>query len=336
MPELSSEVPFPISNTLGLHSNARFGATVCNLDELKRVLARYRTLKTKFVALGAGSNIVPLQSVDAFVCQIDIQGIDIVQEDQSIVKVRVGAGVNWHAWVSMCLETGWYGLENLTMIPGNVGAAPIQNIGAYGVEVGSFVTNVHCLNLAGETMVLARQECEFLYRSSIFKRRPELIVTAVEFELSKTARPFADYPGLRDKLAGTNSPTAIDVSRAVEQIRTQKLPDPRQHPNAGSFFKNPIVEVASANTLAEKLLSLQRYELSGGSHVKLSAAQLIDELGWKERGTESVGCWQKQPLVIVNQGLKRGEDLLRFAALIQDDVFKAYGITLELEPVVLT
>ena len=334
MLDLSNESPFPIRNTLGLISNARFGATICSLTELEHVLAHCRTLKANFVALGAGSNILPLQTVDAYVCQIDIQGIDVVREDLAAVQVKVGAGINWHAWVARCLEMGWYGLENLTMIPGNVGAAPIQNIGAYGVEVQNFITRVYCLNLNGETVVLERQECEFSYRSSVFKRRSELTVTAVEFRLAKSSMPFVDYPGLKDSLAGISAPTAVDVCKAVASIRTQKLPDPQQNPNAGSFFKNPIVEATFAVRLAEKLPNLQRYELDSG--VKLSAAQLIDELGWKDRGTEDVCCWQKQPLVLVNQGLKRGEDLLSFAKLIQDDVLSAYGVTLELEPVVLS
>lgn len=336
---------FAVTNTLALTSNAELGMKVCTLIDLAEALRLCREKNCRWLPLGSGSNIVPLSSVHGFVGEIDIKGIDVIQETKNSALVRVGAGEEWHQWVNHAITRGWYGLENLTLIPGKVGAAPIQNIGAYGVEVADFVEQVECMTLDGETTLMSASRCDFDYRTSVFKTRPDLTVTAVVFRLPKQPNLKTSYPGVSEGLAklGLIEPQPIDIAAIIQQIRRSKLPDPHHTANAGSFFKNPLVQTAQASLIKQKLPDLQQFaskQFASTSNsttlVKLSAAQLIDSLGWKERGEELVGCWPNQPLVLVNKGLERGEDLLAFAAQIQRDVVDNYDVELELEPSVLS
>lgn len=335
---LSPADAFRIRNTLGVISHARQGVRITDTEQLSAALAQCRADKLRWVPLGAGSNIVPLSDVDAFVGQIEVKGIQLREELADQVVVQVGAGEDWHAWVMHALAQGWYGLENLVRIPGSVGAAPIQNIGAYGVEVSQFIASVECMNLDGEAIVLDRAECRFSYRNSIFKQRPDLTVTSVNFTLLKRANPVATYPDVRAVLAqqGLTTPSADELAKVISDIRQAKLPDPAVHGNAGSFFKNPIVAAATATRLATELAGLVTYDVPQPDRVKLSAAQLIDSLGWKDHDDPDLYCWPRQALVLVNRSAERGEDVIDFAAQIQRSVQSNYGVELELEPVVLS
>ena len=333
---------YKITNSLGLAAKAKYGALARSTEEVAQALAYAAHRKLKFIPLGAGSNIVPAQSVNAFVCEIAIPGIELLRETSSQVWINVAAGQNWHELVLHCLNEGWFGLENLALIPGRVGAAPVQNIGAYGVELSSHLESVQAINRHGERVELSHDDCEFNYRSSVFKRRDDFTIVSTTLCLSKTPELVVDYPDVRTKLDDLqiSDPTPHDVARAVIDVRSAKLPDPAKTPNAGSFFKNPIVtQDVSQQHLEEhptiKVFPVDSKPPVNASDHKLSAAQLIDLCGWKSKAVDRVECWHTQPLVLVNRGGASGNDILKFASAIKEDVFNKFGVHLEIEPTVL-
>ena len=220
------------------------------------------------------------------------------------------------------------------MIPGLVGAAPIQNIGAYGREVSDFVDEVEAFDRSGEKSILKGSDCEFGYRTSIFKSKNDFIIGSVTFKLLKTPNPKIDYPDLKNLLSSLDltEPSPKEIADAVTQIRTEKLPNPLTHPNLGSFFKNPVVAKDLVERLAGQIDSLKVFEVPGG--FKLSAAQLIDLDGWKSKPGEKVNCWVKQPLVLVNRGDATASDVLSYAKNIVISIRDRFGVTLELEPLI--
>ena len=239
-------------NTLALEGRARALARVRNDAQLVESLAWAAANGLAVVPLGEGSNVVIAGDLDALVLRLATRGIELLEESGDVVVLRVAAGENWHHLVQWCLQHGWYGLENLALIPGTVGAAPIQNIGAYGVELAPFVRRVHCVAVAGGALrTVAGSECRFGYRDSIFKHelQDQLVISSVELQLSRRAQVQADYPGLARALEqqGIDKPTPQAVFDAVVDIRRSKLPDPAQLPNAGSFFKNPVLAAASGS-----------------------------------------------------------------------------------------
>ena len=327
---------YPIDNTLNLRSNAIKGVIVRSVEELKRLVKLSAFKDHASVALGMGSNVIAMPVVNKLVISIRISGTAILKEDGDFVWVRCGAGENWDTFVRSLLAKGLFGLENLVLIPGLVGSAPIQNIGAYGTEVSEFVESVEVVNEAGVVSILDNTDCEFGYRNSLFKKNSEFVVTAVCFKLRKKARVRIDYPDLRDFFADLKkrNPTPLEIADAVTQIRTQKLPDPKKHPNVGSFFKNPLVNEKKAGQLQARYPMLKTYRSKNG--IKLSAAQLIDLEGWKERPSATVACWKNQPLVLVNQNQGTVTDLLGFAEDIARSIERRYDVSLELEPSILS
>ena len=336
----SAQARFPVTNTLALTSFATQGQRFYDIDQIQAARLQCAEQDKAWIALGAGSNIVPLSVIDAFVASIEIMGVQLIEEDAEHVWIEVGAGQNWHEWVTTAIHAGWHGLENLVSIPGTVGAAPIQNIGAYGAEVSHSISRVTCVDEQGARLELAPEGCEFEYRTSVFKRRPELTVVSVQFKLAKRFVPIVTYPEVVDGLDRANFklPSARQLAELVSSIRKRKLPDPTQYPNVGSFFKNPVVAEKQANQLQATVQpqALQRYAGPRSDLVKLSAAQLIDSLGWKEVTTESIYCWPSQALVLVNRSASSGEEVLHFAERVQRSVEDAYGVSLELEPSVLS
>jgi UDP-N-acetylmuramate dehydrogenase len=289
--------------------------------------------------LGGGSNLILTGDFDGLVLHVRIPGRELVAEDDDAWTVRAGAGENWHDFVCWTLERGWPGLENLSLIPGTVGAAPIQNIGAYGLEMAERFQHLEAVELAtGETVVFDRAACRFGYRDSVFKREADgrYLITAVTFRLPKRWRPVAHYADVARELEARQmiDPTARQISDAVIAIRSRKLPDPGRIGNAGSFFKNPVVDAATFARLAAQHPELPHYVQPDGT-VKLAAGWLIERCGWKGKDLGPVGVYERQALVLVNRGGARGEDVLRLARAIRESVRAAFGVELEPEPVVL-
>ena len=331
------EKNFWISNTFGLKAQSIVGCTVRSVDELKALMASPQYLDNQSVVIGSGSNIIALPVVGKLVIKMCMKGIHRVKENKDFVWMKVGAGENWDSLVRLLIEKNIFGLENLALIPGLVGAAPIQNIGAYGREVSEFIDEVEVFDKSGEGRTLKGSDCGFGYRTSIFKsNNNDFIIGSVTFKLLKTPAPKTEYPDLKNLLGSLDlfAPSPKDIADAVTQIRTKKLPNPVIHPNVGSFFKNPVVEVELAQKLTGQIEGLKVFEVPDG--FKLSAAQLIDFDGWKNKPGENVSCWSKQPLVLVNRGKATASDVLSYARNIVVGVKERFGVTMELEPSVLS
>lgn len=325
-----------VPNTLALSSRAIEGCVAQTIADVQQAIDYAQTRKLRFRPLGAGSNVVALAQINELVCLIRITGHEVLESSASTVSVRVGAGVVWHDFVMTALTEGWYGLENLALIPGLTGAAPVQNVGAYGVEVARFIESVDVVDEHGELFSLHAEECEFGYRTSVFQERPQWTIVGVIFRLLRQPAPVWNYPALEAVLAPNlegDVPTPQQVGEAVINIRKAKLPDPQEHPNVGSFFKNPVVSIEQAQALVAAQPGLQYFVEQG--RAKLSAAQLIDLAGCKSRQGEGVECWPLQPLVLVNRGGATAANILRFAEGIRHDVRARFQVQLELEPSVL-
>ncbi|HOB61124.1 MAG TPA: UDP-N-acetylmuramate dehydrogenase [Candidatus Competibacteraceae bacterium] len=326
-------------NTFGLPARAAWFAAIDAPEQLATLMAdpEWR-LRRRFV-LGGGSNLVLTGDFDGLVLQVRISGREPVGEEADAWLVRAGAGENWHDLVRWTLAQGWPGLENLSLIPGTVGAAPVQNIGAYGLEMAERFQQLEAIDLeTGAAVTFDRDACQFGYRDSVFKKAAagRFLITHVTFRLPKRWRPATGYADVAQELEARRiaQPTAQDISDAVMAIRTRKLPDPARIGNAGSFFKNPVVDVAAFAELAARFPELPHYPQPEGS-VKLAAGWLIDRCGWKGRDLGPVGVYERQALVLVNRGGARGEDVLRLARAIQASVRSTFGVELEPEPVLL-
>jgi len=323
-------------NTLALQAHAEAFVTVASEAELLESLAWARERQLPVVPLGEGSNIVLAGDVHALVVLQKSRGIRVLETRADNVSLRIAAGENWHEFVQWSLNRGYYGLENLALIPGTVGAAPIQNIGAYGVELQSVLLRVHARQIADDReLVLDRGGCEFSYRDSVFKRglKDQLVITAIDLQLSLCPQVNITYPALagyfNDGQITVPSPQA--VFDAVVNIRSSKLPSPAQEPNAGSFFKNPLLAREVAEKLAETTPDLPWFPQPDG-RVKVSAAWMIDHCGWKGFRRDGLGVHEQHALVLVNYGNNSGEQLLSLAADIAGSVYEKFGLTLEVEP----
>jgi len=276
--------------------------------------------------LGEGSNTVFVDDFDGTVIINRLKGMAHTETD-NYHQIAVMAGENWHKFVTICMNNGWYGLENLALIPGSVGAAPIQNIGAYGVEVNQFIHCVKAVDVeTGKWHTFAREECEFSYRDSVFKRLPRWLVTEVVFRLPKPASMILSYKGIAEK--GPETPE--DLFNAVVDIRQSKLPDPKVVGNAGSFFKNPTISSAHWNALKATFPEVVGFPVEG-NRVKVAAAWLIDSLGFKQKRVGGIGCHHNQPLVLINACNGKGHELVSLAQSIMAEVNNIYKIQLEPE-----
>ncbi|MDM8004440.1 MAG: UDP-N-acetylmuramate dehydrogenase [Bacteroidota bacterium] len=290
------------------------------------------------LVLGQGSNILFTGDFPGVVVRNEITGIRVIDEDESSVVVEAGSGVIWNDLVDFAVSRGWWGIENLALIPGTVGAAPVQNIGAYGAEAADVIMRVNAFHLQSrEWLVLENSECGFGYRDSIFKRelRNKTIICSVAFRLSKKARPMLDYSGIREELERMNisEPSARDISSAVASVRRSKLPDPAVLGNAGSFFKNPVVSETEYRRLLAAFPGLRAHRQ--GDNYKIPAAWLIEQAGWKGCRVGNTGSYEKQPLIIVNLGNASGKEILEFSEKICESVYSRSGISLEREVNVL-
>lgn len=324
-------------NTLRLKATPSALRSVSSVAGVEQALLWARARKLSVLPLGEGSNVVLLPRIDALVLDLQLKGCELLQRDDSEVLLRVAAGENWHALVAWTLSQGYCGLENLALIPGTVGAAPVQNIGAYGRELAPFVAAVHALRCADASPLrLSQADCRFGYRDSVFKQalRDQVVITHVDLRLPLRATVEFSYPGLREALAQrdtADSPTHRAVYDAVVALRRAKLPDPAREPNVGSFFKNPILARAQAEVLRRDHPELPLYP-AGPEQSKLAAAWLIERAGWKGVRHGAVGVHPGHALVLVNYGADSGSEVLGLAAEIQASVQAQFGVLLELEP----
>ncbi|BDW77256.1 UDP-N-acetylenolpyruvoylglucosamine reductase [Bacteroides finegoldii DSM 17565] len=282
--------------------------------------------------IGGGSNLLFTKDYDGLILHSRIGGIEVTAEDSQTVSLRVGAGVVWDDFVACCVEHGWYGAENLSLIPGEVGASAVQNIGAYGVEVKDLITAVETVNVQGYGRVYSVEECEYAYRSSIFKR-PEnksVFVTYVRFRLSKEERYTLDYGTIRQELAKYPAPTLPIVRKVIIEIRESKLPDPKVMGNAGSFFMNPIVAKEKLEALQRDYPRIPYYELPDG-RVKIPAGWMIDQCGWKGKSLGPAAVHDKQALVLVNRGGAKGSDIVALSDAVRASVRDKFGIDIHPE-----
>jgi UDP-N-acetylmuramate dehydrogenase len=325
-------------NTFGLPSNAHTLVRVRSAADLRRVVNNPELGRARKFILGGGSNLVLTRDVDACVLKMEITGIRLLETRDDAWIIEAGAGVGWHELVSWCLDHGLPGLENMALIPGTVGAAPVQNIGAYGVELKDRFDSLDAVDLiTGRTVTLDGAACRFAYRDSVFKHElaGKSVITTVRLRLPRPWVPVLGYLELERKVAetGISAPDARQIFDWVCAIRRAKLPDPAVVGNAGSFFKNPVVTPEQCRDIIGRDPHVVHYPLDDGSF-KLAAGWLIDACGWKGKSIGRAGVYEKQALVLVNRGGASGAEVVTLARAIQESVYGRFGIRLEPEPVV--
>lgn len=322
-------------NTLRLKSTVVDYVEFSDINLLPKISTYIKEHKCNFFVLGGGSNILLPEIYDGLVIHCKLEGITCVAHDDTSVLVRAMAGEKWDGFVEYTTTHGFFGLENLSLIPGTVGAAPIQNIGAYGVEVCDFIEYVEVYDILEERFkVINNKDCGFKYRHSIFKTLPNLIVTAVVFRLLK--EPFLNlaYVDVAKCMSGMEKPTPLDLRNCVIQIRQAKLPDPEIIPNVGSFFHNPILANDKVDELKHKYINLPVFRVDD-NYSKVSAGWLIDNLGLKGYREDKVGTYVKQALVLVNYTDATQLDILNFAEMIKNKIKSVYDIDLNIEPIII-
>lgn len=326
-------------NTFGLDATAQYFVSIVDERQFDQLFYHPLFNSEPHLVLGGGSNIVLTRDFAGMVVHIAHQGINVLDEDETHVLVAAAAGEVWHDFVRTCLERGWYGLENLALIPGTVGAAPIQNIGAYGVEVESTFDCLIAFDTATGCYVhLTHEQCHFGYRDSIFKREAHdrYVILEVAFKLSKIPNIKTTYADVERELTEQkiSQPTPKDVFNAVCAVRQRKLPDPTVMGNAGSFFKNPVVSYEQYREIGTLHPGIVHYPQKDGT-VKLAAAWMIDRCGWKGQSLGQAGVHANQALVLVNRGDARGEEVLALANAIMTSVKNRFGVLLTPEPEIL-
>ena len=320
-------------NTFGIDVKARYFSRFNNSDELEELTANNSRLPT--LILGGGSNILFTKDFDGLILKNEIKGIAELHEDSEYVYVKAGAGENWHQFVLHCIQRNWAGVENLSLIPGNVGASPMQNIGAYGVEIDDVFWDLEAYHIQERKMVtFTRSDCEFGYRESVFKKKfkDQFVILNVTFQLRKKPRFNTSYGAIEQELdrMGVKDLSIKTISDAVINIRSSKLPNPKELGNAGSFFKNPTIAAADFERLKSKFENIVGHTNADGS-VKLAAAWLIEQCGWKGFRKGDAGCNARQALVLVNYGNATGKEIYQLSEEILQSVKEKFGITLERE-----
>jgi len=322
-------------NTFGIDVNARLFCKVDSAEQLSELIQSGQLSRHPLLLLGGGSNVLFMRDVDGLVVKMNMTGREILYQDEEIATVRIAAGETWDDFVSWSLQQGFNGVENLSLIPGNVGSSPIQNIGAYGIEVKDSIEEVEVMYLAdGRRKSLSNAECCFGYRDSIFKHelKGKLAILSVTFSLNKSGKLHLAYGAIGRELEtmGIAEPASSDVREAVCRIRRSKLPDPAILGNAGSFFKNPTVSDEMYNSLVLRFPALPSYPQANGSY-KLAAGWLIEQCGWKGARVGDAGVHAAQALVLVNYGEATGKELLALAIEIRQSVHAKFGVELEME-----
>jgi UDP-N-acetylmuramate dehydrogenase len=334
MLQIQENVSLKNFNTFGIDVNARYFVEISHPDELTELFADPQWLQMNRLVLGGGSNMLMVNDFEGLVIRLNIRGIEhrISHDD---VFVEAGAGEVWNDLVNFCVDRGYAGMENLSLIPGSVGASPIQNIGAYGVELKDVFESCRAFEIAtGTFKTFSKAYCKFGYRESIFKTElaGQFIIVSVKFHLSLKPNFNLKYGAIEQELTnrGIMEPTIKDVSQVVSHIRVSKLPDPSTIGNAGSFFKNPVISADQFNPLKEKFPDVVNYP-AGEGQIKLAAGWLIEQCGWKGKTIGNTGTWKNQALVLVNHGGATGEEVYSLSSQIIDSVYTKFGVTLQRE-----
>src|SRR5690554_4224395 len=320
-------------NTFGLSIRTKYFASFSSINALKSLLSEVKN--EKLLILGGGSNVLFQGNFHGVTLRNEIKGIELVEENDKNVILKVGAGVVWHDFVMHTISNGWGGIENLSLIPGSVGASPMQNIGAYGVEIKDVFDSLEAIEIAtGELHTFSHQDCQFGYRESVFKKelKGKYIIVSVSYKLSKQPKLNTSYGAINSELAtrGITQPSIKDVSDVVIAIRQSKLPDPKEIGNAGSFFKNPVIPKSHYIALQKTYENIHSYPVSKDT-VKVPAGWLIDNAGWKGKTIGEYGVHKNQALVLVNYGKANGNDIFQLSEDIIADIYKRYQIKLERE-----
>ena len=323
-------------NTFGIDVSARFFVEINHLQEYIELVQAGNYGHVKHLFLGGGSNLLLTQDIDALVVKIQMLGIEVLEEDADHIWVKAGAGVVWHDFVCYAVDHQWAGIENMSLIPGTVGAAPMQNIGAYGVEIKDTFDHLDALNLT--TMQMERFDatrCAFGYRESYFKHegKGQYLITAVCFRLNKQVQAQTSYGAIQSVLAekGILNPGISDVANAVIEIRQSKLPDPKEIGNSGSFFKNPTLPADAAARLIAEYPNIPHYPVEGSTDIKFPAGWLIEQAGWKGYRSGDAGVHAKQALVLVNYGHAKGAEIQTLSEQIKKSILEKFGVVLETE-----
>lgn len=331
---VDTKVSLKSFNTFGIDVKAEYYCSIASVKQLKTILSQ-KDWQSLFI-LGGGSNMLLTKDIDGLVLHINMKGIQVVEETHDSVIVEAMAGENWHEFIQWCLDHDYGGIENLSLIPGNVGTAPIQNIGAYGVELKDVFVSCEAICVEDQTMhTFSKDECYFDYRESIFKQqlKGKYIITSVKLRLTKTNHILRlEYGSIKQQLSEQKiaNPSIKDISQAVIAIRQSKLPDPKILGNSGSFFKNPIITAEHFNQLQKKFADIPHYKLSK-ELIKIPAGWLIEKAGFKGKSFGSYGVHNKQALVLVNYGNAKGQDIYKLAVLIQHTVERLFNIKIETE-----
>jgi len=330
-------------NSFGLPAVAHTLVRIASDPDVRRVVDHPTLGRAPKFVLGGGSNIVLTHDMPQVVLKVEVKGLRLVEQREDAWIIEAGAGESWHELVMWSLEQGYAGLENLALIPGTVGGSPVQNIGAYGIELKDRFESLDAVDLrTGLTLTLGRERCEFGYRDSVFKRSLAglMVITRVRFRLPRPWQPVLGYLELERKLAGLRlsdpaaEPMPLQVAHWVIDVRQAKLPDPALIGNAGSFFKNPVVTMEQCRDIIGRDPEIVHYPMPDGS-VKLAAGWMIDACGWKGKSVGEAAVYEKHSLVLVNRGSAIGSEVMTLARAIQESVYGRFGIRLETEPVVV-
>ena len=322
-------------NTFGLNVYTKYFAEFNSMEELKELLGINKNISPKMI-LGGGSNILFTRNYDGIILKNNIAEIEVINEDQDFVYVKVGAGVNWHWFVMYCVNNNYFGVENLSLIPGNIGASPMQNIGAYGVEIKDVFYQLEAFHLHEKSIQkFSSNDCGFGYRESIFKKKfkDQFAILNVTYCLKKNPVYNISYGAVEEELQKMNVEklSLKSISDAVIHIRTSRLPDPKIIGNAGSFFKNPVITKHEFQEIQkQQQLKIPFYKMDE-DHFKIPAGWLIEQCGWKGYRNGDAGCYDKQALVVVNYGNASGKEIFELSVQIQSSIIQKFGITLETE-----
>lgn len=323
-------------NTFGIDAHAKYFSTFSNVAALEDLLNNFKpqTSDPKLI-LGGGSNILLTKNFNGLVLKNEIKGIEVLKEDEENVYIQVGAGENWHQFVMYCVKNNYAGVENLSLIPGNVGASPMQNIGAYGVEIKDVFYELDALHIQDKaTVKFSLNDCAFGYRESVFKNKykEQFVITSVTYRLNKKPSFNTSYGAIQQELEkmGVKALNIAAISQAVVNIRSSKLPDPKEIGNAGSFFKNPQIVKHQLQALEQTYPTIPSFPVDA-DYVKIPAGWLIEQCGWKGYHKGDAGCYPKQALVLVNYGNASGEDIYALSEEILQSVKNKFGIVLERE-----
>ena len=318
-------------NTFGIDANCKYFFEYHNIGELKEAINKTKQLQVEMYHIGGGSNLLFTKDFDGAILHAATKDIKVVEETDEYAYVEADAGVVWDTFVDWTITHGYYGLENLSLIPGEVGASAVQNIGAYGIEACQYIAQVNTLEIAtGKAKVFDVKECDYGYRHSIFKSAlsGQYIITSVVYKLSKKFTPHLEYGALKSLLTqhklSEQEVTARQLRDLIINVRNEKLPNPKEIGSAGSFFMNPVVTQETYERLAESYPNIPHYPVPGG--IKLSAGWMIDQAGWKGKRIGSAGVYEKQALVLVNHGGADGAEIVALAKKIQEDIYQQFGV----------